>query len=91
MSVHTMETLALYDNAPYQNAFDARIVAVSDQGIALEHTLFYPTGGGQPGDTGLITLPDGTSLKVTGTVRDPLLRSIIWHQLEAYPRNCEPA
>ncbi|VVO03678.1 alanyl-tRNA editing protein [Pseudomonas fluorescens] len=85
MSVHTMETLALYDNAPYQNAFDARIVAVSDQGLALEHTLFYPTGGGQPGDTGLITLPDGTSLKVTGTVRDPLLRSIIWHQLEAYP------
>jgi len=52
MSVHTMETLALFDSAPYQNAFSARVIAVSEQGIALEHTLFYPTGGGQPGDTG---------------------------------------
>lgn len=46
MSVHTMETLALFDSAPYQNAFSARVIAVSEHGIALEHTLFYPTGAG---------------------------------------------
>ena len=40
MSVHTMETLALFDSAPYQNAFSARVIAVSEQGVALEHTLF---------------------------------------------------
>ena len=85
MSVHTMETLALFDSAPYQNAFSARVIAISEQGIALEHTLFYPTGGGQPGDTGHLTLADGTRVQVTGTVRDPVLRSIIWHQVDHYP------
>jgi hypothetical protein len=85
MSVHTMETLALFDSAPYQNAFSARVMAVSEQGIALEHTLFYPTGGRQPGDTGYLTLADGSQVEVIGTVRDPLLRSIIWHQVEHCP------
>ncbi|MCF9008238.1 alanine--tRNA ligase-related protein, partial [Pseudomonas carnis] len=85
MSVHTMETLALFDSAPYQNAFSARVIAVSEQGIALEHTLFYPTGGGQPGDTGHLTLAEGTRVQVTGTVRDPVLRSIIWHQVDHCP------
>lgn len=85
MSVHTMETLALFDSAPYQNAFNARVIAVSEHGVALEHTLFYPTGGGQPGDTGHLTLADGTRVDVTGTVRDPVQRSIIWHQVEHCP------
>ena len=85
MSVHTMETLALFDSAPYQNAFSARVIAVSEHGVALEHTLFYPTGGGQPGDTGHLTLADGTRVEVTGTVRDPVQRSIIWHQVEHCP------
>ena len=87
MSVHTMETLALFDSAPYQNAFSARVIAVSEQGVALEHTLFYPTGGGQPGDTGYFTLPDGSRVNVTGTIRDPVLRSIIWHQVEHCPES----
>ncbi|MDF2793309.1 MAG: alanyl-tRNA editing protein [Pseudomonas orientalis] len=85
MSVHTMETLALFDSAPYQNAFSARVIAVSEHGVALEHTLFYPTDGGQPGDTGHLTLADGTRVQVTGTVRDPVLRSIIWHQVQHCP------
>lgn len=85
MSVHVMETLSLYDDAPYQRTFSARVIAVSDQGVALESTLFYPTGGGQPGDTGHLVLPDGISVTVIGTQRDPLLRSIIWHQLDIQP------
>ncbi|BBP69856.1 Ala-tRNA(Pro) hydrolase [Pseudomonas sp. Seg1] len=85
MSVHTMETLSLFNNAPYQRDFSARVIAVVDQAVVLEHTLFYPTGGGQPGDTGYFSLPDGTRINVTGTVRDPLLPSIIWHQVEQCP------
>jgi Ser-tRNA(Ala) deacylase AlaX len=85
MSVHTVETLTLYDDAPYQQVFSARVIAVSKQGIALEHTLFYPSGGGQPGDTGHLILPDGICVDVIGTQRDPLLRSIIWHQVDAQP------
>jgi Ser-tRNA(Ala) deacylase AlaX len=87
MSVHTMETLALFDSAPYQRSFSARVIAVVDQGIVLEHTLFYPTGGGQPGDTGQLTLVDGTQMNVIATVRDPLLPSLVWHQVEQCPKH----
>ena len=46
MSVHTMETLALFDSAPYQNAFSARVIAVSEQGIALSTPCSTPPAAG---------------------------------------------
>jgi Ser-tRNA(Ala) deacylase AlaX len=72
-----METLALFNSEPYRRVFSAMVIAVVDNAVVLEHTLFYPTGGGQPGDTGHFTLADGTQIDVIGTVRDPLLPSII--------------
>ena len=33
--------------------------------IALDGTVFYPEGGGQPADRGTLTLADGTVLHVT--------------------------
>ena len=33
--------------------------------IALDGTVFYPEGGGQPADRGTLTLPDGATLNVT--------------------------
>ena len=33
--------------------------------IALDGTVFYPEGGGQPADRGTLTLADGTVLNVT--------------------------
>ena len=33
--------------------------------IALDSTVFYPEGGGQPADRGTLTLADGTVLTVT--------------------------
>ena len=51
MSALTLQTRALFDEAPYQHCFTARVLAVSEQGVALDQTLFYPTGGGQPGVT----------------------------------------
>jgi Ser-tRNA(Ala) deacylase AlaX len=80
-----METLALFNSEPYRRVFSAMVIAVVDNAVVLEHTLFYPTGGGQPGDTGHFTLADGTKIDVTGTVRDPLLPTIIWHQVQQCP------
>ena len=37
----------------------ARVVAVDERGIRLDRTVFYPTGGGQPGDTGVLRLATG--------------------------------
>lgn len=36
----------------YLNEFDATVVDVTDQGVVLDRTAFYPGGGGQPPDTG---------------------------------------
>ena len=41
--------------------FKTRVVATKGDSILLEETHCYPRGGGQPGDTGLISLEDGNS------------------------------
>lgn len=82
MSALALHTRPLFDELPYQHTFTARVLAVSALGVALEQTLFYPQGGGQPGDQGHLLLPDGSAVAVVDTQRDPLLRAIIWHQLE---------
>ena len=82
MSALALHTRPLFDELPYQHTFTARVLAISELGVALDQTLFYPTGGGQPGDQGHLLLPDGSAVAVVNTQRDPLLRAIIWHQLE---------
>lgn len=82
MPALAIHTRALFDEEPYQQQFTAHVLAVSELGVALDQTLFYPTGGGQPGDRGYFLLPDNSVVTVVGTQRDPLLRSIIWHQLK---------
>ena len=43
----------------YARSCPARVVAVDARGIRLDRTVFYPTGGGQPGDTGVLRLASG--------------------------------
>ncbi len=45
---------ALYLEEPYMKEFEAEIVSVTGREIVLDKTAFYPTGGGQPCDTGSI-------------------------------------
>ena len=46
---------------------EARVVAVCEGGVVLDRTVFYPLGGGQAGDTGVLRLADGRELLVTDT------------------------
>ena len=59
-------TERLYEADAYRAEADAVILAVqpSEEGgrIALDRTVFYPEGGGQPADRGTLTLPDGARL-----------------------------
>jgi misacylated tRNA(Ala) deacylase len=40
---------------------------VGSDGIQLDRTVFYPAGGGQPGDSGELELADGTRISIQDT------------------------
>ena len=62
--------------------FTATVVGVRDQAIELDRTAFYPTGGGQPHDTGVLAgLPVVEVRKVTEDDGS----SAIWHRVEGGP------
>ena len=51
----------------YARSCEARITAVDEAGVRLDRTVFYPLGGGQPGDTGELVLDDGSALRIVDT------------------------
>ena len=53
----------------YARSCDAVVTAVDAAGIALDRTVFYPTGGGQPGDSGVLRTGDGRQVHVTDTLK----------------------
>jgi misacylated tRNA(Ala) deacylase len=54
----------LFRDDAYMRQCDASVVAADARGIVLDRTVFYPTGGGQPGDSGSLRLADGTAIAV---------------------------
>ncbi|HKO67306.1 MAG TPA: alanyl-tRNA editing protein [Burkholderiaceae bacterium] len=62
-----MTTQALFREDAYLRECDAAIVRVSDDGVELDRTVFYPHGGGQAGDSGFLVTADGARLRVTDT------------------------
>ena len=62
-------TDALYLQDAYRQSAPALVAAHTPEGgIVLDATLFYPTSGGQPGDSGQISWPGGT-LEIATTVK----------------------
>lgn len=59
-------TRLLYQTDSYLRAFDAAVVAVdpAERAIVLDQSAFYPGGGGQPNDTGVLR-SNGTAWHVT--------------------------
>ena len=53
-------TEPLFRDDAYLRACTARVLSVNERGgIVLDRTIFYPTGGGQPGDTGVLAWEGG--------------------------------
>ncbi|MDH4073679.1 MAG: alanyl-tRNA editing protein [Gammaproteobacteria bacterium] len=59
-------TEQLFREDSYLRECDATVTAADGGHIELDRTVFYPTGGGQPGDTGTIRW-DGGSVDVIDT------------------------
>ncbi len=57
------ETKLLFYDKPTDIEFQANILGFHDNGIILDRTLFYPEGGGQPSDIGILKL-NGMELRI---------------------------
>jgi len=58
-----MAQLLFRDDA-YLRSCEATVVSVDERGIRLDRTVFYPMGGGQPGDTGRLKRADGGAVAI---------------------------
>ena len=85
-------TQKYYEADAYRREADAVILAAEPDGrgggkLALDGTVFYPEGGGQPADHGTLTLPDGARLTVTDVHEQG---GVIWHRVDALPHTAAP-
>src|SRR3954470_10588515 len=78
-------TNALYREDAYLKSCDAIVTAVDERGIRLDRTVFYPTGGGQPGDIGRLRAADGTVIEIRDTVKGATPGEIIHVPAEGAP------
>jgi misacylated tRNA(Ala) deacylase len=62
-------TELLFREDGYLRSCNARVAQVDERGIRLDRTVFYPTGGGQPGDTGLLRLSSSQSIAIIDTLK----------------------
>ena len=60
-------TEELFREDSYQRQCDAKVIAVNEDGIVLDRTVFYPEGGGQPGDSGTLKFADGREIVIANT------------------------
>ncbi len=73
-----METELLYLRDAYADTVDAVVVALDGDRVALDRTVFYPTGGGQPHDTGTLCRAGGDPVPVLAVAKDG---PVVWHRL----------
>ena len=62
-----MTTELLFRDDAYLKATSARVVVARDGYLELDRTIFYPLGGGQPGDTGFLVRENGERIVITDT------------------------
>ncbi len=69
-----MHTDLAYLRDAFVREFDATVIAVDGNRVALDATYFYPTGGGQPHDTGTLGGAHVSEVRKEG--------ELAWHTLQ---------
>ena len=57
----------LFRDDAYLKECTATLTAIGEHGIVLDRTVFYPLGGGQAGDAGVLVLSDGREIAIADT------------------------
>ena len=63
-------TIELFREDSYLKTCEAEITELHDAGFSCDQTVFYATGGGQPGDTGNIKTATGEVVVINDTYKD---------------------
>jgi misacylated tRNA(Ala) deacylase len=58
----------LFRQDAYLKDAEATVTALDERGVRLDRSIFYPTGGGQPGDTGMLRW-DGGEARIVDAVK----------------------
>ena len=72
-----MATELLFRDDAYLRTATARVVGVDERGITLDRTIFYPVGGGQVGDTGVLLRENGARIAIADTRKGEGLDSVV--------------
>ncbi|PVB63792.1 alanyl-tRNA editing protein [Labrenzia sp. 011] len=71
-------TTPLFRDDAYLRTCEAEVVGVNERGgVLLDRTVFYATGGGQPGDSGYLELEDGNRITIATAVYDEDKRTVV--------------
>src|SRR5215831_17281186 len=62
-------TELLFRDDGYLRSCVARVTEAGERGIRLDRTVFYPAGGGQPGDIGVLRLSSGQEIAICDTIK----------------------
>ncbi len=80
-----MSTALLFRDDAYAKTANARVVAVHEGGIELDRTIFYPLGGGQHGDTGVLRRANGEVIPIADTRKGDAIDSALHVPLPGAP------
>lgn len=72
-----MTTDLLFREDAYLTTAVAAVRAVHERGVELDRTIFYPLGGGQPGDLGALVRASGERIAIVDTRKGEALDSIV--------------
>lgn len=67
----------LFRDDAYLKTASARVLAMTERGIELDSTIFYPLGGGQPGDTGVLVRQSGERIAIVDTRKGDTIDSVL--------------